>query len=107
MSWLQNVKLKGNLFMAQELCESRGGQPSLISLTFSVEVKQHLKKKKKKKKAYKTGMWQCSTSTFEDSCGCTALDMLESREMTEQTDWREKSKSQVVCVSEDLKCWGP
>ena len=81
MSLLQNVKVKGNLFMAQELCESRGGQPSLISLTFSVDVKQYLKKKKKKK-AYKTGMWQCWTSTFEGSCGCTALDMLESREVT-------------------------
>ena len=36
----------------------------------------------------------------------TALDMPEWREMTEQTDWREKQPSQVACVSEDLKCWG-
>ena len=38
-----------------------------------------------------TGMCQCGTSTFENSCGCTALDMPESREMTEQTDWRAKA----------------
>ena len=32
------------------------------------------------------------------------LDMLESREVTEQTDWRENQPSSVVCISEDLKC---
>ena len=41
-----------------------------------------------------------------NSCGYTALDMPEWREMTEQTDWRTKQPSQVACVSEDLKCWG-
>ena len=31
------------------------------------------------------------SSTFEESCGCTALDMLDiSKEITEQTDWRTK-----------------
>ena len=46
-----------------------------------------------------------STSIFEESCGCTVLDMLESTEMTEQIDWREKKQpSQAGCVSEDLKC---
>ena len=29
-----------------------------------------------------------STSTFENSCGCTALDMPEWREMAEQIDWQ-------------------
>ena len=53
-----------------------------------------------------TGMCQWSTSTFENSCGCTALDIPEWREMTDQTDWRAKQPSQVVCFSEDLQCWG-
>ena len=35
-----------------------------------------------------TGMYQWSTSTFEYLCGCTALDMMECREMTMQIDWR-------------------
>ena len=33
-----------------------------------------------------TGMCQYSTSTFEDFCGCTALEMPESRELIEQID---------------------
>ena len=52
-----------------------------------------------------TGMCQWSTSTFQNSCGCTALDMLEWREMTEQTDWRAKQPSQEACFLEDLKRW--
>ena len=51
-------------------------------------------------------MCQCSTSTFEDSpCECTVLvDMPESRDVTEQINWRgKKQPSQVACVSEDLK----
>ena len=55
---------------------------------------------------HQTGMCQWSTSTFKNSCGCTALDMLEWMEMTEQTDWRTKQPSQKDCVLEDLKCWG-
>ena len=42
---------------------------------------------------------------LQNSCECTALDMLEWREMTEQMDWQAKQPSQVVCFSEDLKCW--
>ena len=53
-----------------------------------------------------TGMCWWSTSTFENSYGCTAQDMPEWREMTEQTGWRVKQPSQVACFSEDLKCWG-
>ena len=47
----------------------------------------------------------CLTSTF-DNCGCTALDMPERREMTEQIDGRAQqlSVSQMACVSEDLQC---
>ena len=45
------------------------------------------------------------TSTFKNSCGCTALDMPEWRETTEQTDWQAKQPSQVACFSENLKCW--
>ena len=45
------------------------------------------------------------TSAFKNSCGCTALDMLEWREMTEQIDWRAKQPSQMACFSEVLKCW--
>ena len=36
------------------------------------------------------GMCQWSTSTFEEYCGCTVVDMPELKEMTEQIDWREK-----------------
>ena len=36
-------------------------------------------------------------------CGCNALDMPKSREMTKQIDWRAKQPSQVVCISEDLE----
>ena len=50
------------------------------------------------------GMCQWSTSTFKNSYGCTALDMLEWRETTEQTDWQAKQPSQVACFLEDLKC---
>ena len=46
-----------------------------------------------------------STSTFKTSCGSTALDMPEWREMTQQIDWRAKQPSQVACFSEDLKFW--
>ena len=45
------------------------------------------------------------TSAFKNSCRCTALDMPEWREMTEQIDWRAKQPSQMACFSEDLKCW--
>ena len=51
-------------------------------------------------------MCQCSTSTFEDSCGCPALDILESREMSKHIDWWAKHLQQVACVSQNLKCWG-
>ena len=52
-----------------------------------------------------TQMCQWSTSTFKNSCGCTALDMPEWREATEQIDWRAKQPPRVACFSEDLKCW--
>ena len=45
-------------------------------------------------------------STFRNSCGCSSLDMPESKEMTEQIDQWAKQQSQVVYISEDLKCWG-
>ena len=53
-----------------------------------------------------TGLCQWSASTFENSCGCTKLDMPEWREVIEQIDWRAKQPSQVACLSEGLKCWG-
>ena len=49
-----------------------------------------------------TGMCRWSTSTFEISCGCTALDMPEWRETTEQVDWQAKQPSQVACFSKIL-----
>ena len=54
-----------------------------------------------------TGMCRWSTSTFENSSGCSALslDMPEWRDMTEQIDWRAKQPLRVACFSEDLKCW--
>ena len=51
-----------------------------------------------------TGMYRWSTSTFENFCGCTALDMPECREITERIDRLAAQQSQVACVWEDLKC---
>ena len=42
-------------------------------------------------------MCPCLTSTFEKSYGCTVPDMSESKEMTEQIDWRAKQTPQAVC----------
>ena len=44
-----------------------------------------------------TGMCWWSTSTFKNSSGCTALDKLECREMTEQIHWLAKQPIQVDC----------
>ena len=43
---------------------------------------------------------------LENSCGCTALDMMEWKQMTEQIDWWAKQPSQAACASENLKCCG-
>ena len=48
----------------------------------------------------------CLSPNFKDSCKCTTLDILGSREMTGQIDWQAKQPSQVACISGDLKCWG-
>ena len=54
-----------------------------------------------------TDMCQWLTSTLENSCGCTALDVAKQTATAGQTDWREKRPSQVACVSKDLKrCLG-
>ena len=53
-----------------------------------------------------TGMCRWSTSTFEKTRECTALDMLEWRKMTEQIDRPANQPLQEACFSEDLKCWG-
>ena len=37
-------------------------------------------------------------------CTVLSLDMLESKGMTEETDWRAKQPSHASCVSEDVKC---
>ena len=52
-----------------------------------------------------TRMCQWLTSTI-DNWGCTALDMPEWWEMTEQVHWWTKQPSQVACFLEDVKCWG-
>ena len=51
-------------------------------------------------------MRQWSTSTFGNSCGCTALEMSEWRKMTEHIDWQAKQPLHVACFLEDLECWG-
>ena len=38
-----------------------------------------------------TGLCRWSASTFENSCGCTKMDMPEWREMIEQIDWRQNN----------------
>ena len=52
------------------------------------------RKKRKQKKEVgseaQIGTCRCSTSTLEDSCGCTALDMPQGKEMAEQIDWQGK-----------------
>ena len=52
------------------------------------------------------GMCQWLTSTFENSCGYTALGMPDWRETTKQIDWQAKQPSQMACFLEDPKCWG-
>ena len=44
-----------------------------------------------------------SENRFRILEGCTVLDMPESKEMTEQKDWRAKQPSQAGYVSADLK----
>ena len=51
-------------------------------------------------------MCWCSVSTFRNCSGCAGLDIPAWREMTEQIDWQSKQPSQMVCILEDLKCWG-
>ena len=71
-----------------------------IILTHSISLLQKVKSGMRSP----DGMCRWSTSTFENSCWCSALDMQECREMTEQIDWRANQQSQVACFSEDLKC---
>ena len=47
-----------------------------------------------------------SFSCFTLACPWLAGYCFPQREMTEHTDRRAERPSQVVCVSEDLKCWG-
>ena len=49
-----------------------------------------------------------STATFEDTCRCTVMDILESREMTWQIDWQAKQPSQELHLrmSEVLRSLG-
>ena len=52
--------------------------------------------KRKMELKSQSGMLQCSTATFDGSCGCSGCklqDMPEWRKMTEQTDWRAKEPS--------------
>ena len=53
------------------------------------------------------GKCQRSKSIFKKgSCGGTALDMPEWREMTTQIVWQAKQPLQVACISQDFMCWG-
>ena len=65
-------------------------------------------KKRKMEWEDKTGLSPCSTAILKKpTYGCTAMDMPEWKETTEQIDWWEKKQpSQMACVSEDLTCWG-
>ena len=72
----------------------------------SSQIQLSCYKKWKVKWGAQTGKCQFSTSTFETSCGCTALDMTDWRGITEQMDWRAKHPSQMAWASEYLKCWG-
>ena len=54
-----------------------------------------LLQKRKMEWEAQTGMCQCLSSTFEKSYGCTVLDMPDSKEITEQIDWRAKQPSHV------------
>ena len=52
-----------------------------------------------------TGMRHCLILTLENSCGCTALDMPQWRDIMEQKDGQAKQPSKVAFISEDLKCF--
>ena len=52
--------------------------------------------KKKSEREAQIGTCQCLTYIFKNSCGFTALDMPEWREMIEQIDWWAKQSSQVA-----------
>ena len=95
-----NIQLNEVEAITHALCwiASRGdSQPThAIILTDSVSLLQKVEWEAQ------TGICQWSTSTFGNSCGCTALDMLEWREMTVQIDWQAKQPSQVACFSEAL-----
>ena len=47
-------------------------------------------------------VWKSAFPSSKTATDSTALYMLESGEMTEQTDWQTKQPSQVACVSGDL-----
>ena len=53
----------------------------------------------------KSGMCQWSTTTYENSCGCIALDKLEWWEMTEQIDWQAKQPISKATLRKLLR-WG-
>ena len=90
----------------------RGESQTTHAIIFT-DLMRFLKKKRKKEKKWKVeweaqiDMCQCSTSTFKNSCGCTAQDLPEWREMTEHTDWWAKQPSQVSCISENLSVEEP
>ena len=51
-------------------------------------------------------VWNSAFPSSKTAADSTALYMLESGEMTEQTNWQTKQPSQVACVSGDLNWWG-
>ena len=77
----------------------RPHMPSCLQIQWACYKKQRVEWEAK------SGLCQWQTSTFKNFCGCTAMDMPEWRDMTKQIDWWAKQSSQVVCISEDLKCW--
>ena len=77
----------------------------LIIITHAVILTDSVSFYKRWNGETQTRVCQWSTSTFENSCGCTALDIPEWREMTERIDWREKQPSQATHTLEDLMCW--
>ena len=67
-----------------------------IVVTDSTNLLQTTKQNKKQKKSEKgmakvqNGKWQCWAFSLKDFFGLAAMNMVESKEMTEKTDWQGK-----------------
>ena len=62
------------------------------------------KRRKERERGIKNGMGKSVDIRRRRLPADVLLTYWSQREMTQQTDWREKQTSLVACISEDLKC---